>query len=67
MQVAVKLTGTLQVGRGKPSPVYCCCTDPKPDKTGTELLISADTRHIWLNLDRESALALAHRLIQELS
>lgn len=35
----------------------------QPD--GIDLLISADERHVWVNLSKESALALANRLLAE--
>lgn len=60
-QQAIYLTGSLQVGTGKVHPLMTACGFHKPDG-GAEILVSADGRHVWLNLDRASALALAAKL-----
>jgi hypothetical protein len=61
---AIDLTGTIQVGNGKPTPLFLACVQPCATG-GMEVLLSADGRHVWLTLDKASAVAFADRLRAE--
>ena len=64
---SVQVKGIMQVGSGRPDPLFLATAiAPYGDKDRLDLTLSADHRHIFLQIDRESAMALAKRILDEL-
>jgi len=63
----VKMVGKMQVGQGKVSPAYFATViAPYGNTDKVDIGLASDDRHVSLTLDRESAIALAHRILDEL-
>jgi hypothetical protein len=64
---AVKLSGTLQIGQGEPHDLFLGTAIARNGAMQSlDLLFSADDRHVFVNMTRESALALCRRIEDEL-
>jgi hypothetical protein len=64
----VNVKGTLQVGQGKECELFTgIAIAPYGNKSSVDIILSADGRNVCARMDRESALAFAQRIIDELS
>jgi hypothetical protein len=62
----VQIKGTMQVGQGNEYPLFLgTAIAPYGNTEKVDIMLSADGRNVNLRLDRESAIALATRILSE--
>lgn len=64
---STSITGTMQVGEGRPDSLFLITAiAPYGDKNKIDITLLADHRHVSLQMDRESAIKMANRILNEL-